>query len=173
VDELTRLALAAAGGDRIALHGFVRATQADVWRLCAHLSDRERADDLVQETYLRALRALPAFRADSSARTWLLAIARRAVYDSYRVRRRHQPPGGHRRPPPAQPDPGGEVSLRLAIAGLEADRRAAFVLTQMFGLSYDEAAEVCDCPVGTIRSRVSRARNDLIEAVGERIAGAD
>ena len=61
MDELTRLALAAAAGDRVALDRFVRATQADVWRLCAHLGDRDRADDLTQETYLRAFRSLPGF----------------------------------------------------------------------------------------------------------------
>ena len=50
----------------------------------------------------------------------------------------------------------------LLVAGLEPDRRAAFVLTQMIGCSYAEAAAICDCPVGTIRSRVARAREDLI-----------
>jgi RNA polymerase sigma-70 factor (ECF subfamily) len=50
------------------------------------------------------------------------------------------------------------------VAELPPDRRSAFVLTQVFGLSYEEAAEVCACPVGTIRSRVSRARGTLISA---------
>ncbi len=55
----------------------------------------------------------------------------------------------------------------LLVAGLEPDRRAAFVLTQMIGCSYAEAAAICDCPVGTIRSRVARAREDLITMMAE------
>jgi RNA polymerase sigma-70 factor (ECF subfamily) len=173
VDELTRLAQAAASGDRIALHGFVRASQSDVWRLCARLSDRDRADDLVQETYVRALRAMPDFRAESSARTWLLSIARRTVYDSYRARSRRRRAASRFDGPATQPDASGEVGLRLAVAALEPERRAAFVLTQELGLSYQEAAEVCGCAVGTIRSRVARARRDLIEVLGTRSALSD
>ena len=90
MDELTRLALAGAAGDRVALDQFVRATQADVWRLCAHLGDRDRADDLTQETYLRAFRSLPSFRAESGARTWLLSIARRVVADALRTATRRR-----------------------------------------------------------------------------------
>jgi RNA polymerase sigma-70 factor (ECF subfamily) len=65
------------------------------------------------------------------------------------------------------------VSIQLAVAALEVDRRAAFVLTQLLGLPYDEAAEVCGCPVGTIRSRVARARQDLIDALAERRSAPD
>ncbi|MGH9034928.1 MAG: sigma factor-like helix-turn-helix DNA-binding protein, partial [Acidimicrobiia bacterium] len=53
------------------------------------------------------------------------------------------------------------------LAGLDPDRRQAFVLTQVLGLSYGETAAVCDCPVGTIRSRVARARADLIARLNE------
>lgn len=56
------------------------------------------------------------------------------------------------------------VELDDVLATLDEDRRSAFVLTQLLGYSYQEAAEVCGCPVGTIRSRVARARGDLIEA---------
>jgi RNA polymerase sigma-70 factor (ECF subfamily) len=187
VDEVTRLAVAATRGDRLALHGFVRATQAEVWRFCAHLASRDQADDLVQETYLRAMRSLPSFRAEASARTWLLSIARRAVYDGYRSTRRRrllaetlraetlraEERGPGRGACGSGPDPGGIVSIQLAVAALEVDRRAAFVLTQLLGLPYDEAAEVCGCPVGTIRSRVARARQDLIDALAERRSAPD
>ena len=60
------------------------------------------------------------------------------------------------------PEPGAQAAVDELLAGLEPDRRAAFVLTQMIGCSYAEAAAICDCPVGTIRSRVARAREDLI-----------
>ena len=71
MDAVTADAVLAGRGDEAALARFVRATQADVWRLCAHLGCRDDADDLTQETYLRAWRALPQFRAEASARTWL------------------------------------------------------------------------------------------------------
>jgi len=65
------------------------------------------------------------------------------------------------------------VAVRALIAGLEPERREAFVLTQIIGLSYAEAADVCDCPLGTIRSRVARARADLVAALegGQSAAG--
>jgi RNA polymerase sigma-70 factor (ECF subfamily) len=65
--------------------------------------------------------------------------------------------------------PGFEEGVELAelVRSLDPDRREAFVLTQTLGLSYADAAEVCDCPVGTIRSRVARARDDLITALRE------
>ncbi|HET9256459.1 MAG TPA: sigma factor, partial [Pseudonocardiaceae bacterium] len=72
--HVTALALAASAGDRDALAAFIRATQRDVFRFLSHLSDRDEAEDLTQETYLRALRALPGFAGRSSARTWLLSI---------------------------------------------------------------------------------------------------
>ena len=84
VDDLTELALAAAGGDRVALSAFVRRTQPEVWRLCARLGDLEAADDLTQEVYLRAIPALSRFRAEASARTWLLQIARHVCVDHVR-----------------------------------------------------------------------------------------
>jgi RNA polymerase sigma-70 factor (ECF subfamily) len=166
-DEVTRAALAARRGDPGAAATFVRATQADVWRLCAYLGDPAEADDLVQETYLRAFRALPRFAGRSTARTWLLAIARRTCADGIRERRRRPQVDGRvtdAEPRPV-PDVSESVALRAVLAGLDPDRRQAFVLTQLVGLSYTEAAAVCGCPVGTIRSRVARAREDLVTAL--------
>src|SRR5918911_1236676 len=89
-DDATDLALAARAGDTGASAAFVRSTQAEVWRFCAALVDPGAADDLTQETYLRAFKALPAFEGRSSVRTWLLGIARRVCADHLRmvVRRR-------------------------------------------------------------------------------------
>lgn len=167
VDELTTLAMAAGGGDRVAVTAFVRRTQPDVWRLCARLGDRDVVDDLTQEVYLRALPALERFRGDSSARTWLLQIARHVCADHVRSATRRRA-GLARlvaradREGAVEPARTAELELDEAIAALSQDRREAFVLTQVTGLSYAEAAEVCDVPVGTIRSRVARARADLI-----------
>jgi RNA polymerase sigma-70 factor, ECF subfamily len=167
MDELTSLASAAGRGDRDALARFVRQTQGDVWRFCAHLVDPAAADDLAQETYLRAIPALRRFRGDAQARTWLLAIARRvcAAELGFRTRDRElaarlatAPTAGLGQSPP---EPDAQTTVDLLLAALDPDRRAAFVLTQLIGCSYAEAAAVCDCPVGTIRSRVARAREDL------------
>lgn len=167
-DEVTRAALAAQAGDQAAAATFVRGTQRDVWRLCAHLIDRDAADDLTQETYLRAFRALHRFAARSSARTWLLVIARRVCADHLREVQRGRARQSRLAADDAAervPDVSDAVTLRALLAGLDPDRREAFVLTQVLGLPYAEAAQVCGCPVGTIRSRVARARDDLITAL--------
>ena len=181
----TKLALAAGAGDREALATFIRLTQRDVYRFLSHLCARDEAEDLTQETYLRALRALPSFAGRSSARTWLLAIARRVAADQ--IRRNSARPRTTTvedwdavvAASPAQRRSGFDegILLRELVAALEDDRRDAFVLTQILGLDYTAAAEVCGCPVGTIRSRVARAREDLVRAMnapgarGRRTAG--
>jgi RNA polymerase sigma-70 factor (ECF subfamily) len=173
LDDLTALALAARDGDRVALAAFVRASQAEVWRLCAHLTDRDAADDVTQDAYMRALGSLRSFRGDSSARTWLLSIAHRACADHVRKvqRRRRLLDALHgRRSPAVAPALDAAVDLDLLVATLEPDRRTAFVLTQILGLEYQDAAEVVGVPVGTIRSRVARARAQLIDAWGEAAA---
>ncbi len=173
----TQLALDAGRGDRAAAAAFVQATQRQVWRFVAHLAGPAEADDLTQETYVRALRGLPRFAARSSALTWLFVIARRVVVDHRRV--------AAARPRPAALDDGTAAEARAArafpvedwvvlrelLAGLSPERREALVATQVVGLSYAEAALVCDCPVGTIRSRVARARDDLIAAMADTGAG--
>ena len=167
VDALTRLAYSARTGDQAALEAFIHSGYEPVWRLCAALVDQQSGDDLAQETFLRAIRALRGFRGDSSARTWLLAIARHTCLDELRSRTRSRRRDAVLLARAAGdeatvPDTGQEVTIIDLVARLEPDRRAAFVLTQMLGLSYDEAAQVCECPPGTIRSRVARARADLL-----------
>ncbi|MFB9691226.1 sigma-70 family RNA polymerase sigma factor [Amycolatopsis plumensis] len=171
--EITRWALLAGRGDSAALERFLRATQPYLWRFVAGLSDPQSADDLSQETYLRALRSLPRFKGDSSARTWLLSIARRAVADHIRalqVRPRRASVTDWEAAAD-RAEPGGaerideQVVLDQLVRALDPDRRDAFVLTQTLGLSYADAAQVCGCPVGTIRSRVARAREDLLTAM--------
>ncbi|MFC8451452.1 sigma-70 family RNA polymerase sigma factor [Kitasatospora sp. NPDC057223] len=181
--KVTSWALAARDGDPTAVETFVRATHKDVWRYVAHLSaDPQSADDLTQDTYLRALRSLPGFEGRSSARTWLLSIARRTVADRFRF--------AAARPRLLDTDdwqtaaegaqhcglPGFEEGVALAelLALLPAQRREAFVLTSMLGLPYEEAAQVAGVPIGTVRSRVFRARTALVRllADAERHTGA-
>jgi RNA polymerase sigma-70 factor (ECF subfamily) len=172
VDDLERTAADAAAGDPLAAAALVRATQSDVWRLCTALGDRGTADDLTQETYLRAFAALPRFEGRSSVRTWLLVIARRVCADAVRSRRRNRLAlvrDDADLEALAAPDTADRVGEAGAVgdllARLDPDRREAFVLTQLLGLAYAEAAEVAGCPVGTIRSRVARARADLVAAL--------
>jgi RNA polymerase sigma-70 factor (ECF subfamily) len=176
-ERVTALALSAGRGDRRALEEWVRATQADVWRFLAHLTDAAAADDLTQETYLRAFGSLRRFAGRSSSRTWLLSIARRVVVDQIRAAGARpkiadtdwEAAADRTRDPAA----GFEelVELGLLLDGLEPERREVLVLTQVLGLSYAEAADVCGCPVGTVRSRVARARDDLLRA--RRARGSD
>jgi RNA polymerase sigma-70 factor, ECF subfamily len=167
VDELTTLARAAGRGDRHALAAFVQRTQGDVWRFCAHLVDPGSADDLTQETYLRAIAALGRFRGDAQVRTWLLTIARRVCAVEIGARSRDRELAVRLAADPAaglgqQPQPpGAQATVDLLLAALDPDRRAAFVLTQLLGCSYAETATICGCPLGTVRSRVARAREDL------------
>jgi len=160
-DDVTLALLRARRGDAAAATAFVRATQADVWRLCAHLGSPMIADDLTQDTYARAFESLHRFVGRSSARTWLLSIARRVCADAVRASVRSRAvvaPVSER----VGSDVADSVAVRALVAELEPERREAFVLTQVLGLSYAEAADVCSCPVGTIRSRVARARDQLV-----------
>jgi RNA polymerase sigma-70 factor (ECF subfamily) len=167
-DHLAELAVRATAGDRVALSDLVRATQADVWRLCAHLVDRQSADDLTQDVYARAITALPRYRGESPVRVWMLGIARHVCIDEVRRRSRRRRILGRAAPASlVTPDPTGSVDLDDLLAGLDPDQRAAFVLTQVLGLRYAEAAEAVGVPVGTIRSRVARAREALVGALAE------
>jgi RNA polymerase sigma-70 factor, ECF subfamily len=170
-EAVTELALAAARGNARALEAFIKATQQDVWRFVTYLSDVGTADDLTQETFLRAIGAIGRFSGRSSARTWLLAIARRVVADHIRhAQSRPRTASG------ADPDHlvsgdrharGFEdlVEVTTMIASLNPEQREALLLTQLLGLPYADAAAVCGCPVGTIRSRVARARDALLADV--------
>jgi RNA polymerase sigma-70 factor, ECF subfamily len=192
MDEVTRWALVARESlDRAgspagrrehddAIARLVVLTQADVWRFVAKLTDSTRADDLTQETYLRAWRSLRNFRGESSARTWLLGVANHVVADHVRTSARRTGllgKWGLRLVPNADvandrlrqvvstgglPEAHGIDEL---VANLPDDVRVPFVLTQVIGATYAEAAEICDCPVGTVRSRVFRARELLIAAL--------
>ncbi|MGW2820962.1 sigma-70 family RNA polymerase sigma factor [Streptomyces sp. NPDC001443] len=178
-ESVTAWALAARGGDARAVEQLVRALQRDVLRYVAHLcADPQAVDDLAQDTFLRALGSLHRFEGRSSARSWLLSIARRAVIDSYRyAAARPRPidvPDWQSAVERAQPRdlPGFEdgVALSELLGLLPAERREAFVLTQLLGLPYADAAALSGCPVGTVRSRVARARAALLDLLAEAAA---
>nr|WP_269152486.1 RNA polymerase sigma factor [Corynebacterium minutissimum] len=172
--RVTDLALKAGRGDRAALTEFIKSTQDDVWRLLAHLGGADIADDLTQETYLRVISALPRFAARSSARTWLLSLARRVWVDNIRhdmARPRKSATeyedAAALAPAPENASTWSEwIDARSLIDALPEDRREALILTQVLGYTYEEAAKIAGVRVGTIRSRVARARKDLIDHRG-------
>ncbi|MEW2380383.1 sigma-70 family RNA polymerase sigma factor [Micromonospora sp. NPDC047812] len=170
---VTALVLAVGRGDRSAADPLVRSTQRDVWRFLVYLVGHADAEDLTQETFVRALGSAHLFTGRHHARSWLLAIARHVAADHFRAAASRprivsdqdwqataERSGAHH-----LPGVDDTVALNLAVRTLPAARRAAFVLTQVVGLGYAEAAELCGCPVGTIRSRVARARRDLVSVL--------
>lgn len=169
MDDVGRLLLSAGDGDRDAFAAAIRSTEGDVRRFVQHVVRDTDVDDIVQDTYIRLWRALPSYRGDASGRTFILSIARRASVDEIRRLSRQRRIRRQLGVTTTASDAAQHHALRALVDDLEPDRREAFVLTQIMGLSYDEAAIACAVPIGTIRSRVARARADMASA----LAGAD
>jgi RNA polymerase sigma-70 factor (ECF subfamily) len=164
-DDLQLLAGRAATGDGVAFTALVRATQADLRRACAALVDVDSADDLAQETYVRAHRALHTYSGAAPVRVWLLGIARNVCLNEIRSRTRRRRALQQLNHDAVGTSETGAIDVWLCVASLPIERREAFVLTQLLGFSYEETASICRCPIGTIRSRVARARSDLRDAL--------
>lgn len=166
--DLVLLLEAAVSGDDHALGELVRRTQPVIWRVCTALGSPGEVEDLVQETYLRAVRSLSSYRGDAPVQAWLLSIARNVCADHVRRRGRQSRLLERLR---AEPQTVSQLPQNAAVdellRSLDMERREAFVLTQVCGLSYAEAASLVGCPIGTIRSRVARARADLLSLVEE------
>lgn len=165
-DPLLALLEEAREGNDAALAALVRETQPAVWRLCSALGAPEDPADLTQETFVRVLRAMHSFRGEAPVQAWILVIARRVCADSVRkLQRQRRLVEKVSRSLPRDFAPEADPSTDDLIVQLSTERREVFVLTQQLGLSYEEAAEVIGCPVGTVRSRLARARADLLAAV--------
>jgi RNA polymerase sigma-70 factor (ECF subfamily) len=136
----------------------------------------DRADDLVQETLLRALANIHSFQPGTNMPAWLFTILRNLFRSEYRKRRREveDATGMYAESLKSQPEQIGRIEfeeLREALAKLAPDQREAVILVGASGFSYEEAAGICGCAVGTIKSRVNRARARLAELMS--IDGAD
>jgi RNA polymerase sigma-70 factor (ECF subfamily) len=167
VDEIGDLLLRARDGDRWAFGTAARLLEHDLRRMATHLVGPDEADDVAQEALLRLWLSLGRFRGEAGGRTYAYSIARRTCVDAVRRRlrrRRVSAALGTRRVDTVDGGAFTAVHFDDLLRGLDGDRTAAFVLTQLIGLSYAEAAEVCEVPIGTIRSRVARAREDLVAA---------
>jgi RNA polymerase sigma-70 factor (ECF subfamily) len=133
--------------------------------LCGNV---DRADDLVQETLLRALANIDSFQPGTNMSAWLFTILRNHFRSEYRKRRREveDADGSYAETLKSHPEQHGRVEFeefRTALAKLPPDQREALVLVGASGFSYEEAATICECAVGTIKSRVNRARTRLAE----------
>ncbi len=128
----------------------------------------DRADDLVQETLVKAWSNLNSFAEGTNLAAWLFTILRNIYYSEYRKRRREVADSdgaiaARLATAPAQSGHMDFLDFREALQKLPPDQREALILIGASGLSYEEAAGVCNCAVGTMKSRVNRARNRLVE----------
>src|SRR6188474_2525770 len=128
----------------------------------------DRADDLVQETLLRAIANIDSFQPGTNMSAWMFTILRNLFRSEYRKRRREveDTDGSYAESLKSHPEQNSRLEFqefRAALAKLPPDQREALILVGASGFSYEEAAEICECAVGTIKSRVSRARTRLAE----------
>jgi RNA polymerase sigma-70 factor (ECF subfamily) len=128
----------------------------------------ESADDLVQETLARGLTHIDRFEPGTNIQAWLFTILRNQFYTGYRKRRREteDPDGvlaGKLAVSPSQQARLDYEDMKLALASLAPRQREAILLIGAEGLTYEEAARVCQTSIGTIKSRVNRARTRLAE----------
>ena len=140
--------------------------------------DGVRADDLVQEALARALANIDRFRPGTNLKAWLFTIVRNEHYSQLR-RRKFEAVGvdtDSLPEPSVPPDHDGDLELRdlnRALATLSSGQRTALILVSASGFSYEEAARICGCAVGTIKSRVARARDTLMAILdGKTVARA-
>ena len=171
------------GGDPTGFELIVRHYSGMVFALAARLVGPWEAEEVVQETFLRAWRGLESFRGDASLKTWLYTIAlnrararqgtlarMRKVFASPRASAEDDRPwpGEEAPDPSASPEEQAvaleqRVRLRKAIRNLPEEYRDAVVLRDLEGLPYDDIARVLNVPVGTVRSRIARGRAALVE----------
>jgi len=148
-----------------------------------YIQDADEMQDVAQEAFIKAYRALPGFRGDSAFYTWLYRIAINTA-KNHIVARSRRPPGSDVEVEDAEYYDGGsalrdlenpenalfgeelKAVVEAAIADLPEDLRTAVTLREFDGLSYEDIADVMDCPVGTVRSRIFRAREAIDAKVG-------
>jgi RNA polymerase sigma-70 factor (ECF subfamily) len=153
-----------------------------------YVQDADEVQDVAQEAFIKAYRALPRFRGDSAFYTWLYRIAINTA-KNHLVSRSRRPPGSDVEVEDAEYYEGGgalrdietpesalfgselKAVVERAIADLPDDLRSAVTLREFDGLSYEDIADIMDCPVGTVRSRIFRAREAIDNRVRDQMEG--
>jgi RNA polymerase sigma-70 factor (ECF subfamily) len=160
-------------GDLTAFEVLVQRHQDIVFRMASRIVGSDTAEDVSQDAFLRAFHRLDRFRGDASFRTWLLQITQNAALSS--LQRRKIDPSGEldtedAEDPDAARQPVTELERRerqerlsLKLELLRTDYRSLLVLRDLEGLSYSEIAEILDMPLGSVKGRLHRARDELIE----------
>jgi len=153
--------------------GAVPGLRAFAISLCGNV---DRADDLVQEALLRALANIHSFQPGTNMSAWLFTILRNHFRSEYRKRRREveDADGHYAESLTSHPEQHGQLELtefRESLSKLPEEQREALILVGASGFSYEEAAEICGCAIGTVKSRVNRARTRLAELMS--IQGVD
>jgi RNA polymerase sigma-70 factor (ECF subfamily) len=154
-----------------------------------YVQDADEVQDVAQEAFIKAYRALPRFRGESAFYTWLYRIAINTA-KNHLVSRSRRPPGSDVEIEDAEYYEGGsalrdietpenalfgnelKAVVERAIKELPDDLRSAVTLREFDGLSYEDIADIMDCPVGTVRSRIFRARESIDARVREQIEGS-
>ena len=166
-------------GDRIAFDLLVQKYQHRIAHLVGrYIRDQEEVEDVVQEAFIKAYRGLANFRGESAFYTWLYRIAINTAKNHLVSAGRRVPDQGVDASEAEQYDSGTllqeadtperqaltneiEAEVYAAIESLPAELKEAITLRELEGLSYEEIAEVMDCPIGTVRSRIFRARETI------------
>ncbi len=176
LDDMT-LALRARDGDADAFESLVRKYRNEVYALCFYFTrNREDAWDLAQDVFVKAWRALRRFRGDASFKTWLMRIAANHCKDHLKKRRLEttsyddalQAVNADTGDTPSQAAASKELgaAIEAAVKQLPTKHQLTFILREYQGLSYQEMAEVMQCSVGTVMSRLFNARKRLQAALG-------
>ena len=184
-EEERMLIVKAKHGDSGAYETLVRRYQKSIYYLCHRMTGaHQSADDLSQETFIKAFFALPKFNEEMSFFAWIRRIAVNSTLNYLKVRKREQPlnennpanignPGSSREMPEAKLEQKRmQQSLTKALRTLPADQRAIFILRVHEGQSYKDIAQILDITTGTVMSRLSRARQKLRQAMAAYLNGS-
>jgi len=175
LDEDAGLVERSRAGDLRAFEALVERYRAVVVRVARRIAGPADAEDVAQETFLRAFHRLGQYRGESPFRSWLLRIAHNTALDALA---RQRPPAAdlegeevgdvphpHKTPADQLEDEERRERLLLKLREVQPNHRAVLVLRDLEGLSYEEIAQVTDAPLGSVKGRLFRARRELIEAL--------